>query len=136
MTGLRVGEALRLRLDDVDLDTGVLTVRGTKFGNHASTRDALARYRTRRTSHLCGRNAAHFFVTRTGNRLDGSDVRRTFYCQLSRQIRLRGMHDSHGPRLHDFRFAVGAASRKVAAGFACWSVWSGRTSGTGQTVLL
>ena len=29
VTGLRIGEALRLKLDDVDLDNGVLTVRGT-----------------------------------------------------------------------------------------------------------
>ena len=113
VTGMRVGEALRLRLDDVDLDAGVLTVRGTKFGKsrlvpiHASTRDVLADYQTRRTRHLCGRDAACFFVTRTGNPLDGADVRRTFYS-LSRQVGLRGQDDSHGPRLHDFRhrFAV------------------------------
>ena len=30
-TGMRVGEALRLRLADVDLDNSVITVRGTKF---------------------------------------------------------------------------------------------------------
>jgi integrase len=113
VTGLRVGEALRLKLDDVDLDNGVLTVRGTKFGKsrlvpiHASTRDVLASYRSRRTSHLGDCNAPHFFVTRTGHQLDGGDVRRTFY-RLSRQIALRGAQDSHGPRLHDFRhrFAV------------------------------
>jgi integrase/recombinase XerD len=113
VTGLRVGEALRLKLDDVDLDNGVLTVRGTKFGKsrlvpiHASTRDVLASYRSRRTSHLGDCNAPHFFVTRTGHQLDGGDVRRTFY-RLSRQIGLRGAQDSHGPRLHDFRhrFAV------------------------------
>ena len=28
---MRVGEALRLRLADVDLDNGVITIRGTKF---------------------------------------------------------------------------------------------------------
>jgi integrase/recombinase XerD len=113
VTGMRVGEALRLRLDDVDLDAGVLTVRGTKFGKsrlvpiHASTREVLADYRTRRVRHLCGRDAVSFFITRTGNPLDGADVRRTFYA-LSRQVGLRGHEDSHGPRLHDFRhrFAV------------------------------
>jgi integrase/recombinase XerD len=113
VTGLRVGEALRLKLDDVDLDNGVLTVRGTKFGKsrlvpiHASTRDVLASYRTRRARLLNHRVAVHFFVTRTGHQLDGGDVRRTFY-HLSRQIGLRGMNDGHGPRLHDFRhrFAV------------------------------
>ena len=108
MTGLRVGEALRLRPGDVDLDTGVLTVRGTKFGKsrlvpiHASTRDVLAGYSTRRASHLCGDESTHFFITRTGHQLDGGDVRRTFYS-LSRQIGLRGADASHGPRLHDFR---------------------------------
>ena len=104
-TGLRVGEALRLRLDDVDLDASVLTVRGTKFGKsrlvpiHASTREVLASYQTHRSSLLCGRDADYFFITRTGHRLDGADVRRTFYS-LSRQTGLRGHDDSHGPRLH------------------------------------
>ena len=30
-TGMRVGEALRLRLSDIDMDRGVVTIRGTKF---------------------------------------------------------------------------------------------------------
>lgn len=113
VTGMRVGEALRLKLEDVDLDNGVLTVRGTKFGKsrfvpiHASTRQVMTDYRTRRAHLLGERDAAPFFITQTGHQLDGGDVRRVFY-RLSRQIGLRAVNDSHGPRLHDFRhrFAV------------------------------
>ena len=32
VTGLRLGEARNLELEDVDLEAGVLTVRGAKFG--------------------------------------------------------------------------------------------------------
>ena len=48
-----------------------------------------------------------FFVSEQGTRLPHCTVRATL-VRLSRQIGLRGPHDSHGPRLHDFRhrFAV------------------------------
>lgn len=113
VTGLRLGEVLRLKLDDVDLDSGVLTVRDTKFGKsrfvpiHTSTRQVLADYRARRDKLLGDRDAVHFFVTQTGHQLDGGDVHRVFY-RLSRQTGLRAVNDSHEPRLHDFRhrFAV------------------------------
>ncbi len=95
VSGLRVSEALSIRLNDVDLQNAVLTVHGTKFGKsrlvplHISTR------------------RMYFFISKRGNRLDGAEVRRTFYV-LSRQTGLRGESASHGPRLHDFRhrFAV------------------------------
>ena len=113
VTGLRIGEAIRLKAEDVDLQAGVLTVRGTKFGKsrlvtiHPSTGDVLEQYRARRERFLAGRTALTFFITSRGNHLDIGDIHRTFYL-LSRRLGLRGPTASHGPRLHDFRhrFAV------------------------------
>lgn len=112
VAGLRISEARNLQTEDVDLKNGVLTIRGSKFGKsrlvpiHPSTRKVLCDYASRR-DRLLGRRPTTFFVSGRGTRLDGGDVRRTFYS-LSRQIGLRGPSDSHGPRLHDFRhrFAV------------------------------
>ena len=109
VSGLRVGEAQNLELQDVDLQAGVLTIRGTKFGKsrlvpmHASTRRVLADYIARRERTWARRPvSSYLFVSNWGNRLDGGDIRRTFYL-LSRQIGLRGPSDSRGPRLHDMR---------------------------------
>ena len=109
VTGLRLGEARNLELQDVDLKTGVLTIRGAKFGKtrlvplHPSTCAVLANYLARRQRYWAGRTASsHLFLSSWGNRLDGGEIHRTFYA-LSRQIGLRGPSDSHGPRLHDMR---------------------------------
>jgi integrase/recombinase XerD len=124
ITGMRVGEALALRVADVDLQAALLTVRGAKFGQsrlvplHRSTHRALLAYLARRDRYLAGREASdYFFVSKRGNRLDGAEVRRTFY-KLSRQTGLRGATASHGPRLHDFRhrFAVETLIRWYRAG--------------------
>jgi integrase len=123
VTGLRLGEALRLTVADVDLKAGVLTIRGAKFGKtrlvplHPSTGRVLARYAARRDRHLAGRPPGAFFVSGRGTRLDGGAVRRTFYA-VSRQTGLRGATASRGPRLHDFRhrFAVETLLRWYRAG--------------------
>ncbi len=114
VSGLRLGEACNLELPDVDLDAGVLTIRGAKFGKtrlvpvHASTRAVLAEYIRRRARHWGQRPvSAHLFVSSWGNRLDSGDVHRTFYA-VCRQIGLRGASDSHGPRLHDLRQHAGS----------------------------
>ena len=107
VSGLRLGEALDLKREDVDLNEGILTVRG-KFGKmrmvplHVSTRQVLADYVKRRERFLAGRSALHLFVSSTLNPLHRSDVYRTFHA-LSRQIGLRSPTATHGPRLHDFR---------------------------------
>jgi integrase/recombinase XerD len=112
-TGMRISEALNLQIKDIDWFEGILTIHGTKFGKsrwvplHPSTRKVLSAYAKRRDCLLEKKPVSHFFVSSRGTRLDGGDVRRTFY-QLSRQVGLRDISASHGPRLHDFRhrFAV------------------------------
>lgn len=113
VTGLRVGEALRLRREDTDLRQGILIIRDTKFGKsrlvpvHATTREVLLDYAARRDEHPDRRGSPYFFVTEQGRRLLMQYVHPVFW-QLSRQIGLRSQDDHTGPRLHDFRhrFAV------------------------------
>lgn len=113
VTGLRIGEALRLDLDDVDLDNGVLRIREAKFGKsrevplHPSTVEALIAY-TRRRNDLCPRpRHPSFFVSTTGTRL--------LYCNahlgwldLVRRAGLEPRSAKCRPRPHDLRhrFAV------------------------------
>jgi integrase/recombinase XerD len=113
VTGMRMSEPIALDRDDVDLTRGILTVRRTKFGKtrivpvHASTLEALRRYRELR-GRLCPRaHARSFFISERDTRLTVWSVRWTF-VQLSHRIGLRGPDESHGPRLHDLRhrFAV------------------------------
>lgn len=115
VTGIRISEALNLRKEDVDLTTGILTIRDTKFGKtrlipvQRSTRSVLKRYSQRRDNHLHPQTSTFFFVAERGGQLFLSNVYRVFW-RLSRQIGLRSASDRSGPRLHDFRhrFAVQA----------------------------
>ncbi len=97
----------------MDCSAGILTIRGAKFGKsrlvplHASTCKVLADYVKRRDCRFDARPEGHFLVNKNGNQLDKGEVHRAFYT-LSRQIGLRAVDASRGPRLHDFRhrFAV------------------------------
>jgi integrase/recombinase XerD len=109
VSGLRLGEARNLKLDDVDLKARVLTVRAGKLGKdrwvplHPSTCKVLAQYLDKRERHWAGRSvSSYFFVSSWGNRLNDAQIRLAFYV-ASRSCGLRGAHESHGPRLHDLR---------------------------------
>jgi integrase len=124
VSGMRIGEARNLKLPDVDLKAAVLTIRGAKFGKsrlvplHDSSRNILADYITRRECFFEGQPiSSYLFVSSRGNRLDIGDIHRTFYL-LSRQIGLRGLTDSRGPRLHDMRhrYAVNTLLQWYRAG--------------------
>jgi integrase len=110
-TGLRPGEALKLDVDDVDLQDRVLVVRGSKCGKSRlvpfdpSTGAALQDYAGLRDTLLPHRQTPAFLTTACGSRLIGSTVRRTFahLCQsVDLRPRLQG-RSGHGPRLQDLR---------------------------------
>lgn len=113
VSGMRVSEGTNLRVKNVDLTAGILRLEGTKFGKsrlvplHTSTQTILSDYKLLRDEFLNGTEAEYFFINRAGKRLDEGSVRKTFY-RLSRQIGIRRVDSSHGPRLQDFRhlFAV------------------------------
>ena len=124
VTGLRIGEAIRLQLEDVNLQDGLLVICGTKFGKsrlvpiHRTTQEVLAEYLARRERCLAGRSvSSFFFINSHGHHLYIGDIHRVFY-KLSRQTGLRGATASHGPRLHDFRhrFAVQTLLRWYRSG--------------------
>lgn len=108
VTGLRISEALALQRQDVNLQQGLLTIRGAKFGKsrlvplHESTRGVLAQYARCRDAAFDHPVAANFLLSEHGKALTASAARRTFR-QLSVQIGLRGPEDRRGPRLHDYR---------------------------------
>jgi integrase len=103
-TGMRLGEALRLRVDDVDLQTGTITARHSKFHEmrllplHATTVEQLARYHRQR--HACFPDAKTFFVSLRGTGLATVTVEETFRS-LATGIKCRGSRPR--PRLIDLR---------------------------------
>ena len=108
VTGLRISEALHLHCTDVDWSEGVLAIHDAKFGKsrlvplHASTLKVLSDYSAHRNRLFVDRKSPYFFCSRYDGRLDPGQVRRVFYV-LSREIGIRGISASRGPRLHDFR---------------------------------
>ena len=108
VTGMRVGEAIRLDRDDVDLVHGVLTVRDTKFGKsrelpvHRSTVEVLRDY-ARKRDRLCAEpTSPAVLVSQAGTRLLYCAVHSTFK-QLRDHAGLRPRSATCRPRIHDFR---------------------------------
>jgi integrase len=119
--GMRVGEAIGLDRDDVDLPAGVITIRHAKFDRtrlvplHPTATEALSRYATER-DRLCPRPRARaFFVSSAGTRLDRSGVSKTLR-KITTSIGMRT--ESVHPRAHDLRhsFAVDTLLRWQRSG--------------------
>lgn len=111
VTGMRVSEALNLDVDDVDLASGVITIRNAKFGKsrfvpvHETTRAALEAYRAQRDAHLAGRKVDAFFISVPGRRIIPSVLDRAFR-RLTRRLGMRDATGPVGPRLHDLRHTM------------------------------
>lgn len=108
VTGMRTGETVALQRDDIDLTTGVITIRtpiakgdrARLIPLHPTTIDALGRYTIAR-DRLCPRpRSATFFVSGAGTALDRSGVARTLR-QLTTALGLRT--DTVHPRATDLR---------------------------------
>jgi integrase len=103
--GLRASEARLLRFGDVDVETGVLTIRDGKGGKDrqvpvsAPLRERLATYHAQ----IAGRTGGDwFFPGRKGLPLTLMNVNRNFRRFLW-QARIPHGGRGHGPRVHDLR---------------------------------
>ena len=113
--GLRIGEAVALTLQDVDLDAAVITIRNTKFHKTRlvpiglKLNQAMTQYAAQRKEAGHSQSAdAPFFILRRGGALSIHIVREAFrrlrtYAGVGRADGAR-----YQPRLHDMRhsFAV------------------------------
>lgn len=113
VTGMRVGEALRLADGDIDQDSAVITIRATKFGKSrhvpvtATTIDALDACMKVRDETLATPIWPNVFVSGIG-----TPIAYTYFCfTFRRAINAAGIGDPAPvlrPRIHDLRhrFAV------------------------------
>jgi len=113
-TGIRVSEALALRLADVDLDEGLLIIRNAKFHKSRAivlqpdVKQALAAYfKARHQNNHREDPEAPFFVNEWRRPCSYGTVVATF-LDIARRTGIRGAPNQRGPRLHDLRhsFAV------------------------------
>ena len=112
-TGLRVSEALRLTLEDIDLNDGVLRIIATKFKKsrlvpiHSSTTQALQRYAKQRYCVYPSSTSKAFFVTERATRLKYDQFHITF-TNLRKELGWIGNEHERAPNARDLRhtFAV------------------------------
>jgi len=114
-TGIRVGEAIRLKVCDVELDAdpSLLQIRESKFGKsrivplHPTTAERLKRYVRLRTRLGYSKHSDAFFVSERGGHLNYGCLVQWF----TRTVRGMGMYPPDGrrtPTLHGLRhyFAI------------------------------
>jgi len=114
VTGMRVGEAIRLDQTDLDWDTGVIRIRESKFGKsrlvpvEPSTLRALRGYADRRGQFRVQPGNDSFFVSLTGRRLIYVSVDEVFR-KLREQGQI-GKGSTVRPVIHDLRHSFAVAT--------------------------
>ncbi len=111
-TGLRIGEVVRLDQADVDLDTGILVIRQTKFKKdrlvpvHPTTLEVLRKYAAVRDAKFLECKGQAFFINMWRRRFAKQTLQLAFW-ELAFRAGIRGAKGK-GPSFHDLRhtFAV------------------------------
>jgi len=108
VTGMRIGEALALDCESVDLALGIITIRESKFRKsrkipiHASTIKSLARYSKKRVRYYGEQKSSYFFVNNFGAGLEASTVHKVFVkACVAAGLRKKGIPG--GPKIISFR---------------------------------
>jgi integrase/recombinase XerD len=108
-TGMRLGEAIGLDRSDVDLRTGVITIREAKLDRerfvplHPTTTAALRRYTANRDQLCPNPPSGRFFLSGAGTALERSGVEKVFrHITTAAGIRTA----TSRPRIHDLRHSL------------------------------
>jgi integrase len=111
VSGMRIGEAIALDRDDIDLDAGLITIRKAKHDRarlvplHPTASKALRRYASERDRLCPTPRSRAFFLSSAGTPVHANGLRETFREIMTRiGVRTPEVH----PRIHDLRhrFAV------------------------------
>lgn len=111
VTGMRIGEAIALEREDVDLDAGLVRIRKAKGDRgrlvplHLTATEALRRYAVERDRLCLTPRSRAFFISSAGTPVLGVSLRATFR-EITTRIGIRTQEVR--PRIHDLRhrFAV------------------------------
>ena len=149
-TGLRIGEALKLTLADIDISRQLLTIREGKFNKSRyvpisqSTAHRLDIFlRQRQKAGFSTASTTPAFISPNGRAYTPVRVCQIF-LEVVRSLGLRGPKGQPGPRLHDFRhtFAVHRLTqwyrdeKNLAPKLPLLATYMGHTSLVGTEVYL
>ena len=102
--GLRVSEAINLKIGDIDLGSGTIAILGSKNGKDRLVplaESLVLRFHGLHSKlHTFSDISTYFFISPRGRRLDKSTV----YSRFRGYLLTAGIsHTKYGPRVHDFR---------------------------------